>query len=261
MGRKSLSPPVESNWTGGPNMSSSNKHSQNGIAPSSFQEHEVEDYEHKRYKGIDQRIVHMRETQILRKIFRCIDREKRRHPGDIPGTGRARQPAEMVLDLPCGYGRFTGMFQDRGLKIVCSDLSFFMVKRTKEKGGPLLGRSGIVADAVQGLPFKDNIFDRIFSIRFFHHLHDAEDRHAVLKEFCRISRDWVVLSFYRRNLLHSLQRKFRKMIKGGKRQIRMISSREFRDEAEKEGLRILKMFPLIRGIHSYWMVLLMKTHE
>ncbi|MGB8952216.1 MAG: class I SAM-dependent methyltransferase [Candidatus Aminicenantales bacterium] len=218
-----------------------------------FQRAEVEDYERRRYRGIDQKIVHWREARILGKVLKVIQRED-----GASGRGTLSKSRLFVLDLPSGYGRFSSVFQKEGMRLVSSDLSFDMVKRTREKTEDVPESFGVVADAKQGLPFKNGIFERIFSIRFFHHLHEVWEREAVIKEFCRISSGWVVLSFYRMNALHFLQRKFRRLIKKSKTQIKMISLRQFHGEAENAGFRVRKTFPLIRGIHAYQVVLLKK---
>jgi SAM-dependent methyltransferase len=130
---------------------------------SNFTAHGVRDYEKRRYRGIDQRIVQAREIRILNKIFRSFK-------GARPGPGSA-------LDLPCGYGRFSGFLRGQGLGIINSDLSFHMVKRACQKvekawaaestSGSVPGLSwqhalGVVANAKQGLPFRDCAFPVVF---------------------------------------------------------------------------------------------------
>ncbi len=116
----------------------------------------------------------------------------------------------------------------------------------------------VVADAKKGLPFKNAKFDLILSMRFFHHVHLSEERCAILKEFTRVSAEWVILSFYKMNWLHSVQRKLRRMIKKSKTQIKMIPGKTFRQEARSAGLRIVKVYPLLKGIHGQHIALLRK---
>ena len=165
-----------------------------------FKKHEVEDYERKRYRGLDQRLVHGRERRILRKILHKVG------PSSLP-----------VLDIPCGYGRFSRQLKNKGFSLVSSDLSFHMVKRAKEKHEHPGGVLGVVVDAKQGLPFKRDVFFLLLSMRFFHHVHEKEEREAILKKFFRVSSDWVVLSYYQKNLLHILQRRLRRRIKNAGR--------------------------------------------
>jgi SAM-dependent methyltransferase len=205
----------------------------------SFQNHEVEDYEKRRYRGLDQRLVDRREKRILRRILEGIDEDVNR-----------------VLDIPCGYGRFSDLLLEKGLVLVSSDLSFHMVSRARKRSPGKKNHSVVVCDAKKGLPFKKGSFSSVLSMRFFHHLHKKEERLSVLKEFSRVCARWVILSYYRRNRLHSLQRKLRKRIKKSKRRIHMISRRDFEQEVNGIGLSVVKVFPLFRILHAQSIVLL-----
>ena len=208
-----------------------------------FEKQEVEEYERKRYRGIDQRLVHGREGKLLRNILRKI------------GEGPLR-----ILDIPSGYGRFSDLLLDKDFTLVSSDLSFHMVKRAGEKCEHSHSRflSGVVADAKQGLPFKKGAFFLLLSMRFFHHVHAKEEREFILKEFCRASSDWVILSYYQKNLLHILQRILRRGVKKSRTRIKMIPRHEFYKEVEGAGLKVVKISPLFRGIHAYHIALLKK---
>jgi SAM-dependent methyltransferase len=209
-----------------------------------FEKHEVADYEKKRYRGLDQRLVHNREERILRKIFSKI--------GDAKG---------LALDLPCGYGRFSAFLLGRGFSLVNSDLSFHMVERANERTASLT-RSyprGTVADAACGLPFKDSVFSVVFSMRLFHHIHHSRDRVKILQEFARVSSTWIVLSYYQSNALHKIQRKYRRQIKKTPTRIKMITRREFQEETRGCDLDIVKILPLFRGLHAQNIVLIKKA--
>ena len=230
-------------------------------APSSskFTAAGVRDYETRRYRGIDQRIVQARETRILKKVFRSI---KETWSGAGP-----------VLDLPCGYGRFSSFLLGQGFRIVNSDLSFQMVKRAcqriEEARGAASGpgnvprpssprASGAVGNAKQGLPFRAGVFPVVLSIRFFHHVHEPRDREKILGEFFRVSSAWAVVSFYRMNALHLFQRRLRRLVNKSRTRIKMIAPGRFEEEAEAAGFEVMRVFPLIRGIHAYHIALLKK---
>lgn len=209
-----------------------------------FSKNEVADYEKKRYRGLDQRLVHSREKKILKKIFDSI--------GKTSG---------LALDLPCGYGRFSDFLMERGFGLINSDISHAMVKRTKErisKLTPSNGR-GAVANATLGLPFKEAIFSLVFSMRFFHHIHNSQDRRKILEEYCRVTSGWAVLSYYQSNTLHKIQRRFRRKIKKTPTRIKMITGQEFQSEVEESGFEVVSVFPLFRGIHSQHIALLKKA--
>jgi len=207
-----------------------------------FQKHEVEEYERKRYRGFDQRLVHGRELRILKKI--------------IKKTGK---DSTLVLDIPCGYGRFSELFLDRGFSLVSSDISYHMVNRARESSKELAQIFGVVADIKKGLPFKQDSFGLLLSMRFFHHVHSGKERKFILREFSRVSTEWVILSYYQKNSLHFLQRKFRRKIKKSQTQIKMVSRKELKKEVESGGLNIIQVFSLFRALHAHHIALLKKV--
>jgi SAM-dependent methyltransferase len=164
-----------------------------------------------------------------------------------------------VLDAPCGYGRFSDFLLGRASRLVSCDLSAAMVERAASKSFDSSSPRGVVADLKQDLPFISRAFNAVFSMRFFHHLHQAEDRLHVLGEFHRVSARWAVVSFYRLNPLHRLQRSLRRGIKHTKTRIKMIPGDEFEREAVRAGWRVVRVYPLLRGIHSQHIALLEKS--
>jgi hypothetical protein len=113
-------------------------------------------------------------------------------------------------------------------------------------------------DAKKGLPFKRDVFFLLLSMRFFHHVHEKDEREVILKKFFRVTSDWVILSYYQKNLLHILQRKLRRRVMRKKTRIKMVSRREFHEEIRSAGLRIVKVFPVFRGMHAHYIALLRK---
>ena len=208
-----------------------------------FQEHEVVEYEKKRYRGWDQRLVHNREQRILKRYLRKI----------IKASGE-------ILDVPCGYGRFSKLALDQNLCLVSSDISFHMVKRTCENTRESSHATGlgVVADAKQGLPFRDRVFAGVLSMRFFHHVHAGGDREKILREFARITDNWIILSYYQTNFLHLLQRKFRRVVKKSRTKIKMIPRAEFKKEILRCDLELVRITPLFKGLHAQHIALIQK---
>ena len=216
-------------------------------AKAPFQEHEVVDYERRRYRGIDQRIVHRREVRILKRMLGLLGAE--------PPAGFR----PLALDAPCGYGRFSGLLLEAGYRPVSCDLSLAMVRRARAKDPVSPNPIGIVANVTQGLPVRDGAFPLVFSLRFFHHLHRPEERQAALAEFARAGSGWLILSFYRANVLHRAQRALRRRVKRSKTRIKMITGREFGQETTGAGFRVVRVFPLFRGLHAHHIALLKKA--
>jgi len=216
------------------------------LASAPFRDDEVADYERRRYRGLDQRLVHQREMRILRKIMGRLE-----SPLPVPAPSYA-------LDAPCGYGRFSRLLLERNFLLVSSDLSPAMVKRARTKDTISIKPMGIVSNIVNGLPFRAGAFRLILSMRFFHHLHHSEERRRALAEFAAATGDWVVLSYYQANALHLFQRRLRRLAGKSRTRIKMISRREFEEEAGAAGFEIIRVFSLFRGLHSQHIALLRK---
>jgi|Deesub1362A_J573_1020465.scaffolds.fasta_scaffold00453_15 SAM-dependent methyltransferase len=206
-----------------------------------FQPEEVSEYEKKRYRSWDQRLVDQRERKILQGFLQ-----------------QAGPPQLLLLDLPCGYGRFIPLTLSLGFEVIPADLSGAMVKRALKRSvsGEIIG--GVVVDALQGLPFKDNTFGLILAMRFFHHLHQEEERLAVLREFWRVTQSEVILSFYQENFLHRAQRQLRRWIKKSPTKIKMISWSKFYQEIVDIGFVLVQKKALFPRIHSQVIVWLKK---
>jgi SAM-dependent methyltransferase len=209
-----------------------------------FQPNEVREYEKKRYRSWDQRWVDRRERSIIRGL---LDR-----------TGEASGP---VLDVPCGYGRFSSLLREAATALVSSDISHAMVVRARDnrrhngEERPL----GVTGDILQGLPFQHGAFQGIFSLRLFHHIHEHGDRSRILEEYARVASAWVICSYYQMNRLHQRQRRIRRRIKKSSTRIRMISRTEFDQICRNAGFNVKASVPLLRGIHAQHIALLLKT--
>lgn len=210
---------------------------------SKFTKDGVRDYEQRRYRGLDQRLVHAREMKLIRNM---VDRVR---PDTAGGT---------ALDLPCGYGRFTSFLRGRGFAVVGADLSVEMARRAAENAagaGTTPFYRTVAADAGR-LPFRSGAFALVFSIRFFHHVHTPEGRAAILREFRRVSAGYVVVSFYRANGLHVFQRRLRRAFGKSRTNIKMLEPGVFETAAAEAGFEVVKVKPLFRGLHAYHLALL-----
>ena len=94
------------------------------------------------------------------------------------------------------------------------------------------------------------------SIRLFQHLHRREERQAALREFARLSRDFVILSYYRRNALHVFQRRLRRLLRPRQASICMVSRSEMLDGIRRAGLEVVAEDALLPGLHAQHLLLL-----
>jgi len=182
---------------------------------------EVLKYELTRYRHPDQRLVHYLE---FRAILKSINLSK----------------GASILDIPCGFGRFSIPLLRMGYRVVAADISHAMVKRTREK----VEVTGVVAD-ITSLPFRDRAFDAAVSIRLMQHL-DFDVAMRAVSELKRVSKRFVILTFYRENFLHRLERK----LTGRKSKIRFFDAGKFIKSAGEIGLELVTSRAPLGPIHA-----------
>ena len=141
---------------------------------------------------------------------------------------RAR-PLSSVLDLPCGHGRFAELLGQRTERLIQGDLAAAMLRR----------REGGSREAVQGslleLPLRDGAIELAFCFRVLHHFPEPELRARAIAELGRVSRRWVLTSYYDAGSFPVL----RDRLRGRERTLTSCSSADFDKEAAAAGLRVV----------------------
>jgi SAM-dependent methyltransferase len=194
-------------------------------------------YEKRRYRSLDQWLVDIREQSIVREILPCLQ----------PPTSHL----QAILDLPCGYGRFSSILAQEGRFVISADLSPGMVVRARERLG---GKGGYAVMDIRQLPLKNGSVDATFTMRLFHHGFAREQMGSLLPELARVTRRFVILSYYRPTFFHTLLRK----IRGFKSRISMMSEAEFRQHVEKASLIIREQHRLVPFLHAQVIAVLEK---
>jgi len=202
---------------------------------------DVEEYRRTRYKGIDQKIINKKEHKILKKIF-----------GSIEGKNIS------ILDVPCGYGRFSELLLKRSFNLTSADISFPMVLATRRYAPFTNSNHHFLVGDIKHLPLKENSFDCIITIRLFQHILNSSIRCQILKELHRVAKKIVIISFYRYNILHSIERWIRCRTKNIKKRIIILPLNDFVKELNSVGFKVLNLFPVMRYLHAHNIVLLQK---
>ncbi len=185
---------------------------------------EVERYARKRYRHWDQRWLHRREQRLVAELFA---------DHGLGGT---------ILDAPVGYGRFQAQLAQFG-QVHALDANTFAL--LYQRSTPGLAKSSSAGRA-EGLPYRDDSFDVVFSLRLLQHIHERDERIAILEEFKRVSRRWVLASLYLRTALHRLHRR---MVRQPSR-ITMLSRHDLEYEAATAGLALVQVRAVLPFLHS-----------
>ena len=197
---------------------------------------DVQDYQRQRYRSVDQALVNWREQRIVAALLQ-----------------RCQLQGGSVLDVPCGYGRFTALFARLGMTVTGADVSNDMVHLASDNQVPS-GRGRWLAVDICHLPFADGMFDCAFSIRLLHHRYSHDVRVHMLRELARVSRRFVLISFYLSTPLHTLARSWR----GTRGRLSMMTPVQLHDLAQQSQLHILQQRALCRFCHAQTFAVLVK---
>jgi SAM-dependent methyltransferase len=196
----------------------------------------VRRYQQRRYRSIDQAWVNRREQRIVATLLRDC------HLAN-----------GLLLDVPCGYGRFVPLIAGLGLTTVGVDVSRDMVQLAVEHY-PQSCRGRWLCASIFALPFADSTFDAVLCVRLFHHRYSTAERQRLLGELARVSRRVVLLSFYRFTPLHALARHWR----GTRGRLETLSLTRFQNLVQASGLQIQGVHSLLRFCHNQTFVVLNK---
>jgi ubiquinone/menaquinone biosynthesis C-methylase UbiE len=191
-------------------------------------------YQQRRYRSIDQAWINRREQRIMATLLADC------HLAD-----------GLLLDVPCGYGRFGPLMANLGITAVGADESHDMIQLVVENHRQHYQGRWLCAN-IFDLPFADNTFDAVLCIRLFHHRYSTAERQQMLAELARVSCRFVLLSFYRFAPLHV----FLRHLRGTRGRLEILSFSRFQNLVQTSGLQILRVHPLLKFCHAQTFVVL-----
>jgi ubiquinone/menaquinone biosynthesis C-methylase UbiE len=168
-------------------------------------------------------------------------------------------PVRTALDCPCGTGRILPLLSAERLRVVGSDLSLEMMGQIRQKsfdGLPAL--RGLVRCDAEGLPYRDNGFDVVLSIRFLFHL-PTDVRRRIIREMARVSREWLILDYRHRYTLKYALKRFKRLLGLSREDYRRVSRQEIADDFRQAGLDLVRVFPTVPWFSDKWVILARKV--
>ena len=129
---------------------------------------------------LSRRLSHWRDLQLARKALRY-----------------AGNP-DVILDLPCGAGRFWPLLTRNGKRSIwAADNSADMLATARHyQCDEIVGQVNSFQTSAFDIDMPAGSVDCIFCMRLFHHIQDVEHRLRILQEFQRVTRESVVLSLW-----------------------------------------------------------------
>jgi ubiquinone/menaquinone biosynthesis C-methylase UbiE len=156
-------------------------------------------------------------------------------------------PAQaLVLDVPCGTGRFIPLLISKGFRYTGADFSRAMIQEAKQTAGerPTVGFTN--AD-VEFLPFRSQAVDCVIIWRFLHHIGNAATRQAILREAARVARHKVLVSFHHPISFTHWRKLVQQAVLGGEPRGHAVSHWQLQKEGEAAGLRLIET----KGFRKY----------
>ncbi len=196
---------------------------------------------HYQNTGAAERYDDVRFRSMSGRVFQWADRKS------LLAVIADLNPGMIVLDAPCGTGRMSRLFLEKGLKVIGGDISGQMMAVARKRTGEIKGDIAFCRMDLTGLPLQDSAVASAFSIRFLPHIPPAE-RVLMLRELRRVTRKWVVISVSVSSPWHRLRRKIRDWL-GLPKSVRYPATlREIEAELQQSGLTAVRKiwtFPIL----------------
>ena len=154
-----------------------------------------------------------------------------------------------ALDLPCGYGRLMPVLKRHVPIVFEGDWSLPLLKiarETQEKDTATGKASGYLRATALALPIPDRKIDLVLSVRLCHHIREHTERRAYVRELLRVSRKWVVLTYFDDHSLKNRLREARRKIFKNKPPKWTLKASEIREIAASMGFEVVYSIPLSR---------------
>ena len=142
------------------------------------------------------------EREILKRLS---TRREHRLLGRL--LGRAGRSATL-LEIPCGGGRISAQLSGAADILIHADIGLGQVLFAQSRAKPDLPRVWMTASALH-IPLRDGAVDGAVCVRLSHHLASADQRERLLMELLRVTRRYVIFTFFDHRAIKNRLRQWR----------------------------------------------------
>lgn len=164
--------------------------------------------------------------------------------------------SRVILELPCGGGRITPSFADRADFIIEADIAVGQVRYGRANSDLAVPRAWMTASAFH-IPLRDGGVDGTICIRLCHHLPTALERERLFRELMRVSKRFIIVTFFDHHSLKNLTRRMRHPFDRKPPKMTMTTDR-VAELAREGGWRLIAAPPLNRIASGHRFALLTK---
>ncbi|MEM8769473.1 MAG: class I SAM-dependent methyltransferase [Pseudomonadota bacterium] len=195
------------------------------------------EYAEKHGASLFRRLNDRREQQLLRQSLADL--------GEL----------DSIADIGCGPGRFWPVIAGATPRErYALDVSHGMLAYARQRHeGTAAARFHLASGSVMALPFRDDAFDCVVSMRLLHHFGEIDDRRQAMAELARIADRYVVVSLWTDGNYKAWRRQ-RLEARRGRRDYQnrfIVPERQLAEDFAAGGLRIIDHRDLVPG-YSQW---------
>src|SRR3954462_14048734 len=100
-----------------------------------------------------------------------------------------------VIDVPSGAGRFAKVLS-QGRELIEADVAFEILEHARERAEHGKLHVKFLQSDASKIPLADGAVDAVFCNRLLHHILPVKEREMFLREFHRVTRRYLVISFF-----------------------------------------------------------------
>lgn len=169
-------------------------------------------------------------------------------------TDRGR--SEVLLDLPSGGGRLSPRLAPHTDLLVEADIGFGQLMYGREEHSGTDDRVWMTASAFH-IPFQDDSVDGVVCCRLCHHLPTVSERERLVAELLRVSRRFVIMTFFDFHSVKNSLRRIRRPLDGKPPKMTMTVDR-VAELAAEHGATLVAQPPLSRMFSGHRYALMVK---
>jgi ubiquinone/menaquinone biosynthesis C-methylase UbiE len=167
-------------------------------------------------KTYRQRMQHAKRARLYAERFETGSRRRinEREQRAVTKIFDVLPDVRTVMDVPSGAGRFAKALSD-GRVLIEIDVAFEILEFARERAAKAKLNVAFMQSDAAKLPLVDGAVDCVFCNRLLHHILSAKEREVFLREFHRVTRKYLVISFFDYHAFGRV-RKLLKALKGRK---------------------------------------------
>ncbi len=164
--------------------------------------------------------------------------------------------SRVILELPCGGGRITPAFASAADFVIEADIAIGQLRYGLATSKVTTPRAWMTA-SVFHIPLRDNSVDGTICIRLAHHLPTAAERDRLFQELLRVSKRFVIVTYFDHYSLKNLTRRMRHPFNRKPPKLTMTTDR-VAELARAGGARLVAAPPLNRIVSGHRFALIVK---